>query len=160
MSTDDDPEDALLASLRSLWKQENEGEDLPSPSLGDADQSTQAAVGWLQRAWAEESAEVDAHAPVPVPVLGALRPKPRLAQTRAPRHSRLAFAGLAMAAAAAALLVLIPRDAAPSHTSTPVAAVDTPDEPVTFEAERFTPRSDGIETVTGSVRVVLVRPTR
>ena len=160
MSLDKEPDDALVDHLRALWEQENEAPELPPLLLEETDETTRAAVGWLQSAWAVEAQGTESKPPV----ADALRPKPRLA-TKGRRHLvRPGLVALVTAAAAAALLVLAPRDAAqgPSAprvpTSVDVAA--SPTEPIIFDAERVAPRSDGIELVTGNVRVVLVHPTR
>ena len=155
MKTDGDPSEALIDHLRSLWEQESEARELPPVFLEETDRATQATVGWLQSAWEVEALVAESDLP--------LAAEPKLRPRRLPklRVGPSPMAALATAAAAATLLLLVPRGVPEDpRPPIPVTASTGLTAPVIFEPSRVTSREDGIEIITGSVRVVLVQPTR
>lgn len=170
----DDPGDAplrdLLDALRAEWQDESSSDDLPPESLDDCDVETQRSVGWLREAWALDSQSTDALPPVPV-ARAAARLSARRRSTSLRRRVQRSAATLVAVAAAVVALVALGRTPAndpdvaidtSTATGTPATATDTHPVPPTiapkteFTPDQFRSRDDGVELVSGSVRLVLL----
>lgn len=162
-----------LDDLGALWRDPAGDAPLPGADLDAQDAETRAAVEWMRRAWRAEQA--DAAPPIPWEL-----------RRRAARRGRTPLRRVALPlglAAAAALAVWIGTSIAGSeggslrseprtHATDLADAVPepsvvdpiplTPDpiaaRPLTFAPDSFVPRDDGIEMVTGKVRVILLDP--
>ncbi|MCP5022729.1 MAG: hypothetical protein GY930_13265 [bacterium] len=162
-----DPIDAL----RQAWQNENKA--MPSEDLRLTDDATRKTVKALQEAWAAE-----AQAPVPCVDLDLLA---RRAYGRGPKIRRRwqALAVASFAAAAALVLWWAPTgnlEPADGNDDSQLASASTDEgkaetnSPTTIAPESEAPnirhlqpgevvhRPDGIELVSGSVRLVLVHP--
>ncbi len=164
-----DPIDAL----RQAWQNENKA--MPSEDLRLTDDATRKTVEALQEAWASE-----VQVPVPSVDLDLLA---RRAYGRGQKIRR-AWQTLAVAslAAAAALILWWAPGASPEQSNgggdSQLASVGTAEgeaetnNPTTIATESYSPnirqlqpgdvvhRPDGIELVSGSVRLVLVHPAK
>ncbi len=162
---DDAPLRDLLDTLRSEYQDECGAEDLPPESLEDCDAETQRSVGWLREAWSLDGQSADALPTIPV-ARAAARLSARPRTKRLPR----AAAGLIAIAAAVVALIALGRPQAnepdvvvdtPLATGTPEGAANSQQPPLVVPKTEFTPdqfrsRDDGVELVSGSVRLVLL----
>ena len=147
-----------LELLRDAWRAQDARP--PAEELEQADATTRATVRYLRDGYRAQAATP------PVEVLDALRA--RRAKRRVRARLRLVRGGLALAAAAAVVLLLRP-DAGEVPTLEPGAvtaqAGPTPVEPAGDARVRhvartdYTPRPDGLEMRSGSVRLILLAPT-
>lgn len=162
---DDAPLRDLLDTLRAEYQDECGAEELPPESLENCDVATRRSVGWLREAWALDGQSADA-----LPSVQVARAAARLgARHRAKRRPRAAAGLIAVAAAVVALIALRqpPANESDVVTDTPVAsgapenATDSQQPPLVVAKTEFTPdqfrsRDDGVELVSGSVRLVLL----
>ncbi len=170
-------EDPTIDALRALWQRESKGiaqpsEDAPEESLATADSETQRTVAWLRNAWSEEVRQ-RVETPLPhwiQPRTGAPNPIEHERSKAGTVRRRFAYTGLTLAAAASMALMLTKPGVESEHVETPTVTANAEPTappsggaessrplPTAFDAAAFTPRSNGIEVVTGSVRVVLLQ---
>ena len=164
-----------LEALRLAWQQESTpplDED-----LGNADLDTQAKVRALQEVWKQQTVELEVD-------LSKIRHRYRRGQRSSTLFKLVPRGAIAALACAAGLLVWVSRsktlvESTNPLNSTTVSSVDTgplvPDSLDTprgstlasaqepsirvLPREAITYRKDGIELVSGSVRLVLVQPS-
>lgn len=166
-------EDLTVKALRALWHRETEevrssDRHAATDDLSTTDPVTQLTVNWMQNAWSVES-ESQSSPELPDWVRELPPAKPR--STNTPR--RLAIAGLVLATAASVAAIVWSHTPRKPNTPGPIVVASTSDahkaaapapisppapKSTVFEDVAFTSRSDGIEVLTGTVRVVLVHP--
>lgn len=172
MSSDDLPEvrDQRDRAWRDLWRAlpltEAGADGLPSAALSEQDAATRAGVERLRRAWRTQGVDVP-------PLPGALRAAHARSQadpTSGTMRWRLRLVGALTAAAvliACALLLRRP-SSQPTRDEHVGVAADVAGAEVErakvvaviteIPSDRFHSREDGVELVSGSVRLVLVHP--
>lgn len=162
-----------LDDLGALWRDPAADAPPPPMDLESTDAETRAAVQWMQAAWRAGEAEGAPEVPFALRRAAARRGRPSAAR-------RLALPlGLPLAAAAAVALWLawpagdvdapalpapvdVATDVADAGTTpsvvdpTPIAPPPVAAAPLTFEPDAFVPRKDGVELVSGKVRVILL----
>jgi len=179
-----DPEEPhegeLLAELRADWHAMGRGTDMPTEALEEQDLQTQAAVSWMQDAWTSLSEEEVP--PMPMALARSHRAQGSPMKRRRVLWVASALAAVALAVAGAAILSSdkgpgpapgaltegqvagSPLDAdrsaptaiSPSDLERPRAAAPIP----TFTPDQFVSRTDGLEIVTGNVRIILLSEDR
>jgi len=152
MTNERDP----LELLRDAWKAQQAA---PPEALAELDPETRATVGYLRDAFAAQSSEP------PQALLAQL--ERREARRARPSRLRLMRGGLALAAAASVLVALrlvwtspnAPdfEQEPPSGNPLLVASAESTPERVRHIARAdYTPRPDGVELRSGSVRLILL----
>lgn len=168
----------LLSEVQADWKALGDGDSLPPVELEAQDPETRSAVSWMQDAWAST---LRGNIP-PMPLALARAHGQRTAPAKRRRVLWVA-AGLAAAALAIAGASLLPHGPKSDHGAvtggriaagprvsghgTPTAVTPTPLDvaraatPIrTFTPDQFISRPDGVEIVTGKVRIVLLQADR
>lgn len=176
--------DDLLREVRADWDAMGIGGALPSAKLDDQDAETRSAVSWMQSAWAASQAQ-DVP-PMPIALAIAYRRPP--ARNRRPLRIARGLAALTLAIAGASIWTGgagalfegthdgtrdrgpdgrvvadtkaeghgTPTSVTPTDLEKPRAAAPAP----TFTPDQFVSRSNGVEIVTGKVRIVLLETSR
>ncbi len=161
-----------IEALRQAWKNENQA--LPPEELQLTDEATQKTVKALQEVW-------NSQMQVPTPPVDLNRLARHMPRRVSKLRRRLQFAAVATFAAAAGLLLWLatPEETAevPKHPDSQMASAEvdeaTPSNPTTdktpgsyapevrhLKPNEIVHRPDGIELISGSVRLVLVQPTQ
>ncbi len=165
-----DPFDDFIDDLRAVWSEDHANGPTPFPPLGgplaDEDKDTRAAVMWMQRV---HNAADDG----PVPALPIELARRGFKRRRRRRAKRLLICAAVAATVAIGLrwtpseepAEAVPAPAPTVVTATRAATIDL--EPLRaasrlteFRPDQIVSREDGIEFVTGYVRIVLLDTKR
>ncbi len=177
----------LMGEVQADWKALGEGQSMPPAELDAQDPGTRAAVSWMQDAWT--SIREDVAPPMPMALARAYRSQRAPRRRRRVLWVAAGLAAIALAVAGAALLPmgsgavpgegtdpssgdLIASEPVAPHratqdgaapTSVPPTPLDVPRAaaPIrTFTPDQFVSRPDGVEIVTGKVRIILLQADR